>query len=534
MTYGVTEAADGTSVNDAPRPNIIYIMADDMGYGDAKPFGQDRCKIPTPGIDQLATEGLRFTNAHSVSSVCVPVRVAIMTGRYPWRFNRVQPDGPWGFLNPRIPTTHNTIGKMLQAAGYTTGYVGKWHLGTKMQTTDGKNQGITNVDYKKPLTISPVQYGFDYSFILPGSLDMYPYVFIRNGMWVGNVNKQRGWSAFNRIGPTEENFEDYEVLNTFSNEVETFIEKNATPSKSGKPFFLYFALTAPHTPTSPHPDFQGKTELGLYGDFVSEVDNCVARTLSALKKHGIDHNTMVVFTSDHGPASYAGNIKKATYNNIKGLEKMGHYPAGIYRGYKFSVYEGGLRVPYVVRWPAMVKPRQTCNRLIGLQDLMATIAEVSGAVVADTEAPDSISYAPLLRDPNLTATREAMIMSSVMSYTIIRGDWKLTLCPGSGARGVYGNTPKWDDAWNDAVDQFGRRPNYEELLSHPFVQLFNLREDPTESQDLSEANPKLIIELFDIITTTWKNGRTTSGPKLSNDKPGVNYWARVPKSVTGR
>lgn len=533
VSLSVNAASDGTGASVAPRPNIIYIMADDMGYGDAKSFGLQRCKIPTPGIDQLASEGMRFTNAHSVSSVCVPVRMAIMTGRYPWRFNRTQPDGPWGFLNPRIPTDHHTIGKMLRSAGYTTGYIGKWHLGTKMQTKDGKNQGLNNVDFTKPLTISPLQYGFDYSYILPGSLDMYPYVFIQNGMWVGNVTKQRGWSAFNRVGPTEENFEDYKVLDTFSSEVESFIEKHSKPSKAGKPFFLYFALTAPHTPTSPHPDFQGKTRLGLYGDFVSEVDNCVVRTLAALKKHGIDQNTMVVFTSDHGPAAYAGNIKKATFDNIKGLEKMGHFPAGIFRGYKFSVYEGGLRVPYVVRWPAAVKPGQTCEQLVGLHDLMATVADVSGAELNDSQSPDSISYVNLLFDPTDSGDRQSMIMSSPLAYTIIDGNWKLLLCPGSGARGVYGNRPTSDAAWQAAVKEFGHNPKHDELLSHQFVQLFNLKDDPTESHDLSHEHPEIVESLFNIITEHWKNGRTTSGPKLANDKSGLNYWARVPKFVFG-
>ena len=205
----------------------------------------------------------------------------------------------------------------MKQAGYTTGYIGKWHLGTLMTTTNGGVQTTNNVDYTKPLKVGPPQYGFDYSFILPGSLDMYPYVFARNNQWLGYVNKQRGWSAFNRVGPAEENFEDYNVLNSFSTEVEQFIARHAEDARDGKPFFLYFALTAPHTPTSPHPKFEGKSKLGLYGDFLMETDDCLGRLMKALEQHGLDRNTLVVATSDHGAASYAGNVRKATFAQFK-------------------------------------------------------------------------------------------------------------------------------------------------------------------------------------------------------------------------
>ena len=227
------------------RPNIVYMMADDLGIGDVKCYGGDRCQIETPALDSLARDGMMFTDAHAAASVCVPPRMGIMTGRYAWRFQSPRESGPWGFLNPRIPTDHFTVGKMLQKLGYRTGYIGKWHLGTLMQTRDGKNQGLTNVDHDRPLRIGPGDYGFDYSFILPGSLDMYPYVFARNGRFVGNVTAQKGWSAFNRVGPAEEDFEDYKVLDTFAGEAEEFIARQATEAGSGdKPFFLYFALTA--------------------------------------------------------------------------------------------------------------------------------------------------------------------------------------------------------------------------------------------------------------------------------------------------
>ena len=236
---------------EATRPNVIYIMADDMGTGDVECFGRDRCQVETPGFDRLASEGMMFTDAHAVASFCVPSRIAIMTGRYPWRFRRPSPDGQMGYLTPRLATDQFTLGVLLNRVGYHTAYIGKWHLGTRMQTTDGKSQGPNNVDYTKPVTVGPSDYGFDDSFILPASLDMFPYAYIRNNQWVGTVNQQRGWSAFNRVGPAAEGFEDHKVLNDLSVEMEHFIARSAQQAARGKPFFLYFALTAPHTPISP-------------------------------------------------------------------------------------------------------------------------------------------------------------------------------------------------------------------------------------------------------------------------------------------
>lgn len=508
---------------DSPAPpNIVYVMADDLGIGDVKCYGGDRCKIATPAFDSLARDGMLFTDAHATASVCVPSRIAIMTGRYAWRFARPSESGPWGFLNPQLPAGTFTIGSLLQEAGYRTGYVGKWHLGTLMQTTDGKNQGLENVDYEQPLKIGPNDFGFDYSFILPGSLDMYPYVFAKQGRFQGEVTARKGWSAFNRVGPAAEDFEDFKVLDTFAGEAEAFIQRNADSARNGSPFFLYVALTAPHTPTSPSPAFEGTSELGLYGDFVEETDATLGRVLQALDRHGLAENTLVIATSDHGAAPYAGNIRKATPNLIRELEKLGHYASGIYRGYKFTVFEGGLRVPFVVRWPGEVQAGTRCDGLVGLNDLAATVAEVAGVELDTADAPDSVSIVPLLNDPESASPRTTLVMQSPLAFAIRHEQWKLALTPSSGSRGLWGTRPVPEQAWGDALRSFGSEPSGGDLRSAPFVQLYDLASDVRETTNLATQNSSVVGEINDVLDDIIKRGRSTPGPSLANDVDSVD------------
>ena len=509
------------------RPNIVFILADDLGIGDVKCYGGDRCRIDTPNIDGLASGGMRFTDAHANASVCVPTRVAIMTGRYPWRFGQPQPGGAWGFLGPRFDTDTFTLGKMFASVDYRTGYIGKWHLGTVMTTKDGKVQNETNVDYSKPLKVGPPQFGFDDSFILPGSLDMYPYAYARSGIWQGEVTAQRGWSAFNRVGPAEKDFQDHEVLETFYREAELFIGRQ----KTDQPFFLYLALTAPHTPTSPGKAFRGKSKLGVYGDFVMQVDHAVERVLNALKKQGVEKDTLVLFSSDHGAASYAGNILKATPGQIRLLEKQGHYSSGPHRGYKFSVYEGGLRVPLIAHWPAVIKPGGECNALVGLNDLMATFSELVNFRLGPHQAPDSMSFAGLLRNPDTNPIRQDLIMQSVGPFVVRSGDWKLCLCPGSGATGRFGNEPTPEAAWRSALQSFGRNPTRAELSRTPFVQLFNVADDAHEDHNLADARTKRVDQMVALLRKQIQDGRSTPGPRLDNDRKAIDINQRLPEFV---
>ncbi len=501
----------------ASKPSIVYLMADDLGIGDVKCYGRDRCRTKTPAFDSLARDGMLFTDAHAVASVCVPSRIAIMTGRYAWRFAKPSRSGPWGFLNPQLPVGTFTIASMLRDAGYRTGYVGKWHLGTLMQTTDGKNQGLDNVDYDRPLKIGPNDYGFDFSFILPGSLDMYPYVFARNGQFQGNVTARKGWSAFNRVGPAAEDFEDYKVLDAFATEAEAFVDRYAENARNGKPFFLYVALTSPHTPTSPSPEFEGTSDLGLYGDFVEETDATMGRVLKALERHGLTDSTLVIATSDHGAAPYAGNVRKATPNLIRELEKLGHYSSGIYRGYKFTVFEGGLRVPFVVRWPGTVEPGSVCERLVGLNDMAATLAEVAGVETGAEEAPDSFSMLSLLRDPASAGADRALVMQSPLAFAVRYKQWKLALTPSSGSRGLWGTLPVPEQAWGDALASFGSVPTESDLRKAPFVQLFDLDNDARETRNLAAGRPDTILLLNSALDDVIQRGRSTPGPVLGND-----------------
>jgi arylsulfatase A len=523
LFLGIAQAAD-------PRPNIVLILADDLGYGDIKSFGGDRCQIATPGFDQLAREGMRFTDAHTVCSWCTPSRLSIMTGRYSWRFQRPKSDGPWAFLNPRLGAQTFTIGHLLQRVGYRTGYFGKWHLGTSMVTTNGQNQGPTNVDYQAPLTFGPNQCGFGESFILPGSLDMFPYAFLKNHRWMGPVNAIKGCSAFGRLGPAAADFEFDQCLDRITTQAEAFIAEVAK-SPASPPFFLYLALTGPHTPLSPGQGFAGRSKLGLYGDMVMETDHCVVRVLSLLKAHGLGSNTLVLATSDNGPGAYAGRLAKATRGQLHELEKDGHFAAGPWRGNKATVYDGGTRVPFVVRWPGVVKPGEVCERLVSSLDTARTLAEICNLKLEPDQAPDSLSFLPLLRNPGAPAVRSSLMTESSHAFAVRSDGWKLCLTPGPGTQTETSDLPLDEEVWRRAVAEFGRKPTRQELTFSPFVQLFDLTQDPGESVNRAAKHPEKAQELFGHMKRLIANGRTTPGAPLANDTT-LDPWVRMPKFLS--
>lgn len=497
------------------NPNIVFILADDLGYGDIEAFGGDRCNIDTPHFDRLCADGMKFTDAHVTDSVCVPSRTSIMTGRYAFRFGPPEKGGPWGFAGLRFPTTRQTLGDMFRSGGYATGYVGKWHLGTRMKTRDGKVQGPENTDFTRPIEVGAGDYGFDDCFFLPGSLDMFPYAFIRGKEWQGRVTAQKGWSAFNRVGPAAEDFEDTEVLSIFCEEAGRFIRSRA---REERPFFLFVGLTAPHTPTSPEPEFEGKSRIGVYGDFVMNTDACIGRIREHLNAAGVSENTVVMVSSDHGPGHYSGRKRAATANQMQEMEKEGHYATGPYRGYKFSAFEGGLRVPFAAVWPGVVKPGSETDALIGLNDLMATWAEIAGIELASDEAPDSISFLSVLKDPAVES-RQTLVTRGTRADAFRKGEWKLILGPGSGSSGRFSTEPESEEAWKVAIEKWGRKPaNHEELENPVFVQLYDLGKDPGETRNLAEENPDRVRAMLTEYKGVIREGRSTEGPRLENDR----------------
>ncbi|MGI9467704.1 MAG: sulfatase-like hydrolase/transferase, partial [Rubripirellula sp.] len=367
----------------------------------------------------------------------------------------------------------------------------------------------------------PSDYGFDECFFLPGSLDMFPYAYIRGKQWQGKVTAKKGWSAFNRVGPAAEDFVDTEVLSTFCNEAGTFIQNQASiqgQDKQSKPFFLFVALTAPHTPTSPEAEFKGKSRIGIYGDFVMNADACIGRIRKQLADAGIAENTVVMVASDHGPGHYSGRRLQATANQMQKMEKEGHFSAGPWRGYKFSAFEGGLRIPFATVWPGVIKPGGVSNALIGLNDLMATWADIAGIQLSSRQGPDSSSFLSVLQQPDQSHRRN-LVIRGTRSDAFRDGDWKLILGPGSGSSGQFFTEPRSEDAWKKAIKVFGRNPkNHKELEDATFVQLYNLKNDPAETTDVSVGNQNRIKNMLADYQKLIRDGRSTPGAPLSNDR----------------
>lgn len=479
----------------AEKPNIIFILADDMGVGDVS---HTTGKAPTPAIDRMAKEGMRFTDAHTTSAVCSPTRYGILTGRYNWR-SWLKKAVIWSpdKRGPMITPDRETVASFLKINGYHTALVGKWHLGLDWHYLDKarepehmgrfkkKGQGW-NIDYSKKVNGGPTALGFDQSFFIAGSLDMAPYVYLVN-------DKPRSIpthvKAFHRPGASAADFEAINCLKDFARESVSYINARA---KSDQPFFLYLPLTSPHTPIVPSRDWQGKSPIGKYGDFVMETDWVVGQVLKALDDNKITDDTLIVFTTDNG-CSPAADIPK--------LVKQGHKPNGELRGHKADIYEGGHRVPFIVRWPGKIKAGSESKRTITSADFFATAADVLEKPLADSAAVDSFSFLPTLEGKEQTARPFTIHHSINGSFAIRKGKWKLCLCPGSGGW----SQPKPGKAWkNDDL---------------PPVQLFDMDSDPAEQNNLAEKHPNKVNELIKLVNTAITQGRTTPGPKQQNDKP---------------
>lgn len=458
LVLSLTGTVSAQTDTPTDRPNIIFILADDMGYGDPPSFNENS-QIPTPNIDRLAEEGMRFTDAHSPGALCMPTRYGLMTGRNPIRID-------WHEWDERalIQPDRTTIASLLQNGGYATGMIGKWHLGF---------DGGIEFDCSEPLRGGPVDHGFEYFFGMHASLDIPPYFYIRNDECVAaptdrigdNFSADEFWTdiqgAFWRAGKMAPGFNHDDVLPRFREEAVGYLEDRA---RSGdRPFFLYLALTAPHTPWLPDREFQGTSDAGLYGDFTVQVDDLLGKVLDTLDRLGMSENTLVVFTSDNGPVWYE-----------KDEERFGHHSTGPYRGMKGDIWEGGHRVPFVVRWPGQTPAGGLSDETITFTDMLATF----GAIVNHDipESTDSYNLLPVLTGQSYDSPIREVTVHGGSGYRAIRqGKWKLI--PGLGSGGFS--------------DPRTREPGPDE----PAGQLYNLEADPGETNNLYDIHPEIVERL---------------------------------------
>ncbi|MBN1342099.1 MAG: arylsulfatase [Phycisphaerae bacterium] len=457
------------------KPNIVFIMADDLGCGDLGCYNKVS-KVPTPNMDRLAADGIRFADAHTPSSVCTPTRYGVLTGRYCWR-SRLKRGVLDGYSPCLIEPGRMTVASLLKERGYATACVGKWHLGLG----DGKR-----TDYGKPLRPGPTTVGFDYFFGIPASLDMPPYVFIENDRPVEPASEQihasehrrKGGGGFWRKGDIAPGFKHADVLPTLTRKAIEYVETRAKESP-GKPFFLYLPLTAPHTPWLPTEEFRGRSKAGYYGDFVAQVDASVGQVMAALDRLKLSDNTLLFVTSDNG-AHWTPNDKK----------EFDHLANGPYRGQKADIWDGGHRVAFLARWPGRIKKGATSIQTICLTDLMATCAAVVGAELPEDAGEDSFSLLPaLLGEDGGKPIREAVVHHSISGMFAIRqGPWKLALGRGSGG--------------------FSAPRTIKPKPGEPKGQLYDLTEDVAETRNLYQDRPEIVKRLAELLDRYKTQGRS--------------------------
>ncbi len=465
-------------------PNIIIIYADDLGYGDISCQNPDS-KIQTPNIDQLARDGMRFTDAHSTSAVCTPSRYALLTGRYPWR-TELKKGVLWEWDGPLIKKERLTLAEILKEKNYTTAAIGKWHLGWDWPTNDGipaKSTNGENVDYSQPILGGPLDYGFDYYFgdDVP---NFPPYCFIENNKVTEIPGIKKPDSLFGKPGMMVKGWKLEEVMPIITEKAIHFINQAC---HKDQPFFLYFALTAPHTPIAPVKKFIGISQAGLYGDYVQEVDWTTGQIMKALELTGQVRNTMIIFTSDNGSPCRDGTNWSGEIGSVR---KYNHSPNGSLRGYKGDLWEGGHRIPFIVRWPENTAPKQMNNSLICQIDVFATIAGIVEYELPYDSGEDSYDLSPLLfGEKTGHPIRESLIHQSYDGALAVRkGDWKLILTNKSGG-------------FSDLVTPEGYG------ISTP-GQLYNLSRDHREEYNLYPEHLEQVKELTNLMEQYIEQGRS--------------------------
>ena len=470
------------------HPNIVYILADDLGYGDLSSLNENS-GIQTPNMDKIVSEGIYFTDAHSNSSVCTPTRYGILTGRYAWR-SKLKKGVLWGYDQPLIEKDRQTVASFLKDNGYKTACIGKWHLGLGWKAKDSlrpmvkyeltkvfKKNDNSNVDFTKPIS-GPNALGFDYSYIIPASLDMTPYLYLENEKAVelptaftqGKSEDVDGRGVFWRAGEVSPSFDFYKVLDHFTDKAVSYIESRKNEIQ---PFFLYFPLTAPHTPWLPNSIVKGESKAGKYGDFVTQVDLTVGKIIKVLEKAGKTKNTLLIVTSDNG-----------SHWTTKDKQKFKHRANYIYRGQKADIYEGGHRIPYIAKWPNKIIRGSKSDQIICTTDLLATLSGIINKPLQNGSGEDSYNMLPayLGTDKN-KQIRDFTIHHSLEGFFSIRkGKWKLTTNVGSGGftMPVYGVSNKDSKTGT----------------------LFNLSQDIKEQNNLYNKFPDVVSELSKLLQKT--------------------------------
>lgn len=457
------------------HPHIVVILVDDMGYGDPGCFNPDS-KIETPHIDSLAAAGMRFTDAHAPGPLCHMSRYGLMTGRYPFRTNV----GRWP-REPLIDAQQTTIASLAKANGYRTSMVGKWHCGFD------ESRG-----YEHELPGGPVDRGFDTFFGIRASTDIPPYFYIRDRRAVTPplesiaANASLDWSpiqgAFWRAGGIASDLQLEQVTPRFTREAIARIEQHASQADNSQPLLLYLAYPSPHTPWLPSEKFAGKSQVGLYGDFLMMVDDEIGQVLQALETHGLAQDTLVLLTSDNGPVWYEKDVKRFEHDSAGGL-----------RGMKADAWEAGHRMPLIVRWPQVVSPGSETKQTICFTDVLATLADIWDAELPQEAGPDSFSFLPVLtgKQDEQVPIRGPIVMSpgAGPSMMMIReGNWKLIRGLGSGG--------------------FSKPKKVRPTQDGPAGQLYNLHEDPSEHNNLFAQSPDVVARLESLMQEIVESGRS--------------------------
>jgi len=468
--------------DESPGPNIVFIMADDLGYGEVSALNvnPDIGKIATPHIDRLAVEGMTFTDAHSGSAVCTPTRYGLLTGRYAWR-TWLQSGVVQGHAPCLIDKETLTIAEMLREKGYATGIVGKWHLNFMYADSSTGEQLGKEHKFAPPVNSiikdGPLDHGFDYFYGYHHSRD------------IQTVSENRRVIAHKPPVAMLPGIEDKSI---------DFINRHAEKAASGQPFFLYVALSSPHSPVVPTEEWQGKSGLNDHADFVMQTDHTVGQIVEAA---GLRENTLVVFTSDNGTSGPTSNIEK--------LEEMGHYPSWILRGSKADIWDGGHRLPFIVRWPEIIEMGSRNSTLICHTDFMPTIAGIVGINLPDNAAVDGFSYKEAFVGKESKKPRPPVVHHSISGKFAVRdGKWKLVLCPGSGG-------------WSDPKD------NQSKEKGLPDIQLYDMEKDLEEQHNLQAKHPEVVRKMVKKLEKIVVDGRSTSGRKLKNDIENIDVWKGI-------